>query len=57
VIVARDLTHAEGLDNAEDGFADSSADRLAIDVDGHIRLRQRLDIKSSFLAVHCDVHP
>jgi hypothetical protein len=48
VIVARDLTHAEGLDNAEDGFADGGGHRLAIDVDSHIRLRQRLDIEGSF---------
>jgi len=48
VIVAGNLAYAEGLNNAEHGFADSSGDRLTVDVDGHIRLRQRLDIEGSF---------
>jgi len=48
VIVARDLAHAEGLNDAEHGFADGGSDRLAVDVDSHIRLRQRLDIEGSF---------
>ncbi|MOA32278.1 hypothetical protein D3C78_1534830 [compost metagenome] len=57
MIVAGNLANAEGLDNAEDGFADGGDDRLTVDVDGHVRLRQRLDIEGSFLAVHCYVHP
>ncbi|CAI8816271.1 hypothetical protein EMIT0232MI5_10387 [Pseudomonas sp. IT-232MI5] len=57
VIITGNLANAEGLDNAEDGFTNGGGDRLAVDMDGHIRLRQRLDIESSFLAVHCDVHP
>jgi hypothetical protein len=52
MIVAGNLAYAEGLNDAQDGFADSSADRLTVDVDSHIRLRQGLDIEGSFLAVH-----
>ncbi|WWL46329.1 hypothetical protein V5O39_05920 [Pseudomonas parakoreensis] len=57
MIVACDLAHTEGLDNAEDRFTDGRANRLAVDVDSHIRLGQGLDIKGAFEAVHYDVHP
>jgi hypothetical protein len=47
VIVARYLAYAEGLNDAEDGFADGRGDRLAVDVDSHIRLGQGLDIEGA----------
>jgi hypothetical protein len=52
VIVARHLAQAKGLNDGKDGFADSGTDRLAIDVQSHVRMHQRLDIERSVLALH-----